>query len=398
MNDLCKLKYLDFIEIGEDIWFSNLYFNALIKINKSSGIIQIIDKFPNYNIEETWLYIAVYMIKDKLFFVPHKSKEIVSYDMISKKFISIPLDLDVIGKTEGYFLSAYAYENFIYMFPAYTRYIIRFDVQDNSIVYLDQGLSTALKELPPKAVCFIKEFEIIGNKIYIPFAMLNAIAIFDLEKEKLEIKYLNIIGGCSTIKYTEGYFYMASSKNYQIYRWDEKNNEIMVYDIFPDEFISKDFLFSCSCVFDKKIIFMPLVSNMIISLDLQTKELCCEKQINNENMVGWDTYFAKRKNDKLILMREDMPTLCLLEHEGKYLKYTPYFSLDDSFNKRRIRDFFIINMYYNVIQEGKILVEEYIKALKILSRLDLSNERKKIGKNIFYKIWKDRSTDEIERF
>lgn len=386
MNNLYKLRCLDFVEKDEDIWFPNLNFNALIKINKESGKIQIIDKFPNYKVQEGWLYIAVYMFEQKLVFVPNSSREIVSYDMKTGKFISVPLNLDIVGRMGGYFLSAYAYKNFVYMFPAWTKYIVRFDVVNNAITYLDLGLSIALKRLPEVSVCFIKEFEIIGHKIYIPFAMLNAIAIFDLEREQLEIKYLNIIGGCSTIKYLEGCFYLASTKENKIYRWNEKKNEIIIYDDFPLEFISKNYVFSCSYFIANKIFFMPLESNMITSLNLQTGEVGCERKIVNVNREPWNTYFVKRENDKIISMTADTSKLCLLEYENEKLRYIPYYNHNDAFIERKINDFLVKKKSFYLREENKESLEKYILYLKNSNISIEDNETKKYGKFIYEQI------------
>lgn len=389
MGDLYKLRCLDLVEKGNDIWFPNLYFNALIKIDKISGKIQIIDKFPNYRLEEQWLYTAVCIVDNKLVFVPHGSREIVSYDMIANQFTTVALNLDVVGTTWGYFLCAYAYKKFIYMFPAYTRCIVRFDTENNSIAYFDLGLNAVLRSLPKTAVCFIKEYEVIGCKIYIPFAMINAIAVFDLEKEQLEIKYLNIVGGCSTIKYAEGSFYLASCKDNRIYCWNEKTEKIMVYDEFPKEFVSGKYMFSCSYAVGNKIVFMPLESNMIISLNLRTKKICCDGQITNKNKESWKTYFVKRKEDKTILMTADDMTPCLAEYKNDNLEFVPYYICNDLFNREKIREFFLENIHFSIVQERMMDLEEYIEILKKIDNLIHNNKIKKLGKIIFEQIQKD---------
>lgn len=386
MDNLFKLRYLDFVEKKDDIWFPNLHFNALMKVNKSSGEIQIVDKFPNYEVWEKWLYIAVYTIDEKMIFVPHRSQEIVYYDTITEKFSSIDLNLDIVGETGGYFLSAFAYKNYVYMFPAYTRYIVRFDIRKDSIEYFDFGLTDALKNFPDTTVCFIKEFEIVGHKIYIPFAMLNAIAVFDLEEEKLVIKYLDIDEGCSTIKYIDGYFYLASCRKHQIYRWDEETEEITMYDTFPMEFKSKNYVFSCSFIISEKIIFAPLESNMFISFDLQTKEICCEKKLNNQNIEPWNTYFVKKVNDRIISMITDVSTPCLFEYQNRNLRYTPYYVESDLFNMKTISDFLIKNMFSNIIIENEEILKEYIEIIKNSSILIAYSEMRKYGKSILEQI------------
>ena len=53
MEMLYKLRCLGFVEIGDDIWFANLYFNALVRLNKRTGKIEDLKKFPGYTISPT---------------------------------------------------------------------------------------------------------------------------------------------------------------------------------------------------------------------------------------------------------------------------------------------------------------------------------------------------------
>ena len=50
MNRLYKLRSLGYAEVNGEIWFPNRYFNALVKVNKTSGEVHLVNKFPNYDI------------------------------------------------------------------------------------------------------------------------------------------------------------------------------------------------------------------------------------------------------------------------------------------------------------------------------------------------------------
>lgn len=383
MNMLYNLRCLGYVEIDDNIWFSNLYFNALIKLDKLTGQIEIIDKFPNYEIDQVWLYSTVCHINNLLVFVPFRSTEIVVYNIKTEKFISVALDLTKVGKRERYFASAYIYGNYIYMFPVEAKCIIRYDVQLNSIKYLENGLIDVRSTLPKTTECFALQFEIIGKKIYIPFAELNAIAIFNLEKETIDIQYLNITGGCSTINYFEGYFYMASWKQCKIYRWNNETEEIIEYVDFPKEFTSGDYMFSSACSMKDRIFFLPIQGNMIISFEIKSKKLYEEKRISNLNYEEWNTFFCEKGSDKVIIWIAGEENLFVLDYSEEKLQIKPYFQQKSVCNKRYICDFFIEYGCFNVIFENEKDLYQYIEVISNSSEIQKKEKTREYGKIIW---------------
>ena len=314
MEMLYKLRCLGFVEIGDDIWFANLYFNALVRLNKRTGKIEDLKKFPGYTMDWQWLYATVCHVNEYLVFVPFRSKEIVSYNIQTQEFTSAPLNLNKTGKKERYFASAFEYGRYVYMFPVEAECIIRYDVQRNSIKYLFHGLDTISDILPDTAERFALQFEFVDGKLYMPFAGFHAVAIFDPEKESLNIKYLPIKGGCSTINYHNGFFYMASWKTCKIYRWNHKTEEIMVYDEFPQNFLPGEYLFLSGWVMGDRICFLPVQGNMIVSLDMESGQLYEEKRIDNRYKEVWRVFYGKRMGESLHIGIADKDLFCILDY------------------------------------------------------------------------------------
>ena len=98
MSSLYILRNEKYVEIRNEIWFANLQFNALVKIEKSSGKIRLMRKFPHYNIGYGWLYSMVYNVENELIFLPCYSDEIVLYNIDLDRFTSIALDKNILGK------------------------------------------------------------------------------------------------------------------------------------------------------------------------------------------------------------------------------------------------------------------------------------------------------------
>lgn len=379
MHDLFKLRYYGYVEINDDIWFANQFFNALIKLNKLTGKIQIVDKFPDYEIGCIGLYSTVLRVDENLIFVPNKSEKIVAFNIKTKKFSIAPLDLDKVGKKEFYFLNAYVYKQYVYMFPVEADCLIRYNVVENTIKYI--FFPNAISVLKLK-IYFIKQYEVIDKKIYIPFAELNAIAIFNPQNEDLRIVYLNIEGGCSSINYLEGYFYLAASKTAKIYQWDEDTGEIKIYDDFPGRFEADGYIFLDTCVIEGGIFFFPFFSNMIISFDISSKIIYEQKQIYNVK-DECKVYFAKKIRDVYYVLSADMDDLCILKYRDQKIELKPIYMQDNTYNRKEIGEFLLTNKYYDSFVESENTLEQYIDLLVSTNKSSFSAENNHYGSSLW---------------
>ena len=193
MDTLYKLRCLGYVEIEDSIWFANLYFNALIKLNKATGQIERMEKFPNYGVYEYFLYSTVYYVDGFLVFIPNNSEEIAAYHVETRKFISTALDHNYVGRKKTYFVNACVHRHYVYMFPTGSQCIVRYDVQNHTVKYLENSLSALIRTMPDTWYCFYQQFDEIDKRIYLPFLELNAVAVFDIQNESVEIRYLDIV-------------------------------------------------------------------------------------------------------------------------------------------------------------------------------------------------------------
>ena len=376
-----KLRCLGYAEVDDDIWFASLYFNGLIQLDRRTGQIKSARKFPDYGISHVWLYATVCQVKEYIICVPFQSEKIVSYNIQTQKFQSFALDLEKVGKRQRYYASAFVYGKYVYMFPVEAKCMIRFDVQKNSIKYLDNGLTLISEALPEKAECFVLQHAIVNKKVYIPFAGLNAVAVFEPEKECLDIEYLNIDDGCSTINYHAGFFYMASWKACKIYRWDYQTGDIMTFDTFPKNFIPGEYSFWGTYVIGKQIFYLPVQANMIVSLDTDTGDLCEGVKISNSCNEIWNTFSCKMSNGKVYVNVAGDDDFCILEYGDGKRMIQPYSHKGTLPGKDVISDFLLDYQYYDS------MVDRIRKYIQIIAG---SNEKVKSKKTNNYGrlIWK----------
>ncbi len=368
------------MEIDDEIWFPNLNFNALMKINKSTGRLEIVDKFPNYGVWQGWLYSTVCHVNRQLVFVPNCSEEIVAYDLESQKFISTPLDHHSVGRKKTYFVNACVYKHYVYMFPMGAECIVRYDSIEHTIRYLENDLSLLIRTKPETFYCFYQQFERIDQKIYFPFLELNAVAIFDLDDESVEIKYLNIEGGCSTIRYIGNHFYLSAWKSPAIYSWDHKTGDIKAYREFPEGFTEEQ-MFLYAYNIEDSIVFFPVQGNGIISFSLKSGGIRIIQNMQNPDQEPTMTYFVEETREKqgTLVLTADMEFISGCAYMENKLEIRPYCQMNHLYNKKRIDDFL-----RSKDSEG---VEEYI--VEILSNDEVAAQTREhcnYGRLIFEQI------------
>lgn len=385
MDCLYELRCQGFVEIENDIWFSNWFFNALVKIDKMSGYIQYLEKFPNYDIYQEKLYADVCYVNGWLVFVPNYSDEIVSYNIIKGKFNSVKLDIELVGSQKPSYKCSYVYGKYVYMFPQKAKYIVRYDVTEHSIKYFKVHLEKEDSIFSEDFIYFFMQYEIVDQKIYLPFVGINAIAIFNLVDESLDIKYLNIEDGCLTINYVNECFYLSSRKGDKIYRWNVKTNEIEIYDAFPKGFESGGFAFNFACIIDHKIFFFPLFSNMIISLDIETGILHEEEKLCTIGEEICKTYSVKKYNGKIYALMENKGIIDSIDHVNENLRFKSFVRWKCPYNKKMISNYILKNGYYDNIIENKHMLKEYIEALENSETLSIAGFRNR--RVVSDKIW-----------
>ncbi len=383
MNILYKLRSYGYIEIQDDIWFPNLYFNALIKLNKSTGRIKIVDKFPNYEVGCSWLYSTVCYVAGYLVFIPNNSEEIVSYHIEKQKFISVALDSEFIGLKKKYFVNAYVYKHYVYMFPTGAGCIVRYNVLEHTVKYLENCISELIHKMPESFYCFYQQFDMIDEKIYFPFLDVNAVAVFDLRTERAEIRYLDIEGGCSTINYINGYFYLASWNTPRIYRWDQGTGDIKTYQFSENNAGGHIFLGACNI--QDKLIFFPEQSDMIMTFCIKSGEMCEEKKINKDDELI-QTFFCERKKDGCYALTADKEFMIYNFGYNGELDMSPCFYIDDLYNKKEIADFLIRKGYYYSFFEEEQSLQSYIEIMKNTEQKSQIKKTDYYGEVIFRQI------------
>lgn len=387
MEIIYKSRSLGYVETNDAIWFSNRDFNGLEKINKSTGRIELLKRFPEYDIRKQYIHSYMVRVKENFIFFPDLGDYITVYNIETSEFITVALDLEKIGKQKAYFSSACVYGQYIYIFPCRARKIIRYNVDLKIVTYLNT-LDSVLDKIPSNLDIFMQQYEVIDGKVYFPFASLNGMLVFDLETEKADICKLNISGGCSAISYHRGKFYMVSSRNKEIYSWDKDTEELKAYDAFPEDFeITKcqsyNYLFGNSQILGEKIIFFPILGNMIVSFDVVSKEIYEERKIEDLYCEKWNTFWTLSREEKILVMLAGKDVFFYINETNGKLLFETAFKLDNCYNEQAINNYLIENHYYNGKIEKKGELTNFINFIQHSDGFSSEQKERNFGKDIY---------------
>lgn len=128
------ITYYDGCIIGNEIWFSNLSYNALMKTNINSGETNLIAEFPCFEASATNLHSRVLRFENKLYFIPWLSNIIHIWSLSMNKFLP---EIKLKGITEhNNFVDAYQDENHnIWIIPSYiSDPILILDTNSDTII------------------------------------------------------------------------------------------------------------------------------------------------------------------------------------------------------------------------------------------------------------------------
>lgn len=349
MNKLYEIKCYGFIEIEDRIFFPNLYFNGIVELNKITGKIQNLYRFTEYGIRTSYLYSTVCRVGNCLVFVPNRSDKIAIFDSVSLEISYFQLDNEKLGKEQPYFRNVCEYNNFVYMLPSKASCIVKFDVKSGAVSYIPIEVNI----ISIDRVLFRQEYEIIGNKVYIPFAEKGSVCIFDLTTDAFRVADLGIKQGFSTINYAAGRIWLSLWEEFGIIEWNEESGIIREYRDFPEKIEKGKYTFAYSEVINNQIIYFPQQCNMIISLNILTEKISCVRMLDSWKDSALLTLGGRKNTQGFnVVVSYEKDILSVTEAEDGGICIKPYFEVRDDFNKLMIKK-------YITSEQGYFFMEPY---------------------------------------
>lgn len=120
------LKTYGGVAVGKYIWFSNISFNGLFRMNIYDDSIEYIGSFPGESILQFGLHKKCFLHHNSLFFLPARSKYLHIFNLYSHEFESILMESDDSEKIADAVMT----DESIYMFSLHSKRCYRLDLRE----------------------------------------------------------------------------------------------------------------------------------------------------------------------------------------------------------------------------------------------------------------------------
>jgi hypothetical protein len=297
---ICSLCFDDMAVDGDTIWFIAREINGLFKMDLKTDRVEFLGAIPGEKINGRRKYIAIEKIDNKIIIVPFEGNKLIIYDIKSKCFDVVELDLPKnFYKCDEYFInknfiSAIRYKSYIFMIGVSIPLIIRYDTVNNKCKYYTQWFNKIKKyavnmNLPP----FWKNYSIRENVILMPFCQNNIVMGFNMDNGKVDLHFIGKKGNCYIdIAYDGKDYWLIQNKPGAIVKWNYENGQTKEYIGYPvgctihnseDRFIN-------IVSMGKYMLLFPVLASMVVKIDTETGEMI---EVTEMEMFHEKQYISK---------------------------------------------------------------------------------------------------------
>lgn len=279
-----KNLWFDAMCIEDDkAWIFANNFNALFELNLYTSELSFLGSVTNEDMYTKGLYLNILKVDNRLVLVPFLAKSIGIYDIDTKEFNNIPLEMPGC-KCYG----AVTYNNTVFLVGYNSARIVSLDVMNKTVKYIVDCEDYFMnKKIDNVRYYFRKNSCVVDNYFYIASCVSNTIIKLDMQTEKVEFIELDIeTDGLMTITFDGNDFWITKNVADSLIKWNEHNNECKDIMIPEGVRISSEIV----CCEDEIIIF-PTMGNHVMGLDKKNLETYIvegfEQYIRENNKYPW---------------------------------------------------------------------------------------------------------------
>jgi hypothetical protein len=298
---------------NDDLWFVHSNYNALCKMDINTGKVQVLDKIPNETLLEERLYQDVLKVNEKLYFTPHRAKELLEYNLCTGQFNKFPL-----RKTTEYNITQFTrmvrYKDYLFLLPTHYPAIVRYDLRNGSFKYYFD-IIRKLKKFNKGERRNIPEFMnavcVEGDLLIMASARSNIIVELNMNTNRTQIyKVGSEENNYYRMEYDGDDYWLIPNESKSIVRWNRKTGKTVEYNDFPENFQGDKNAFLNIIYCGKYMLAFPKNSNMILKIDIRTGnmselnlDLPYREGERKECYYNWPNnyYFVKKLDDVRIL-------------------------------------------------------------------------------------------------
>ena len=320
-----RLRFIDYYDDGENLWFSALHQNMIFKYQKSTGATKLVAVLPADVLMES--YRGVYKKGTKLYLAPIFARNMVvvdvnsgrcSYHLLSEKYL--PSNTQPVPM----FSRIFEYQNDIYVIPFVYGAILRICPTTQEITYYDgiRDLTDSLQQ--DGAELRFSDACICGNHIYMTSDSVNIVIDFNLSNKEFQIHRIGEIKeGYNTICAVGEQVFLFHRKSATIIVWNTSNNSVRRIQVKPHG--KYDYLRVCGdavvripCKGDLEIEKVGIKLNTrVSSMNLNPKSN--EYDVSDYYPENTAALCAHIEKNEIYIFTTKRDSLCVYDSNGKYM-------------------------------------------------------------------------------
>lgn len=229
MKNKNYLSFYESVVIDDEMWFSNINFNGLFKINIKSYITEFVAHFPNEKINQKLLHTNCFEYKGQIVFVPARGKFVHFYNVNSGEFTSICVfEKEVSNDAVKFCNGAIRDGNFLYIVLK-TGEMISVNLETKEVVEVK-----TFKEQCQKYVLSYENFMFLNavvfeEKMFFALNLKDKILVWDIKNKNLSAIEIGI-NNISSMYEGKDFFWITSNDDEYIYSCNKANYKITKYD------------------------------------------------------------------------------------------------------------------------------------------------------------------------
>ena len=214
--------------IAEDnnVWFSNINFNGLFKVDLNSGFVELIHKFRNLEVDKKLAHRHVFKEKSELIFMPWFDNKIIIYDLETQteSIVEVPME-----NGESEFLgNAFRTDGVIWLFPGYSKNkVFCYDIEKKCLM-VHEKLSQVILRMTEGENVYLQYK---NHEKYVTMCIPNKNIICNINLDTLKNQIIKIDNNAIEIifaVYDGKDYWFIGRNNANIYQWNPQ------YDVWTE--------------------------------------------------------------------------------------------------------------------------------------------------------------------
>lgn len=282
----------------EGYFATSMEYNGLFIIDKHEKA-TFISTIPGEKIWKKHLYAASAIYKDYLILAPCTADRICIYNIKTKEFVFKEVKNMFLQKKidiDGKFLGVHIYKDHIYLLPQKYPYIIKMTPITWEIEYI-------VVSVDGETLNFKKGYSIKDNVIVMPSILEHIFLELDMDKDQVKKRYINNKSDGAWSICNNGYeYWMVLYPSSQIAYLDINSESVEVITSYPIQLENNGYGFAMSFISGQNYYACPVKSNMMIKVNMYTKEVV-QVKVNGLLKKNTTLMYLDRIEDKYIFYR-----------------------------------------------------------------------------------------------